>query len=120
MMKMIIKLDEEKIEKEHIYDIHKMYEYLNDFASKHELSVSLDENKNYVWIPTNLKDQFSIFGFVYNELKWKSWFFYNLKTWILYEPYAFCGFDNCFPSDLIAHWSKQLVIEDKKYGRKMH
>lgn len=119
-MRMIVRLDEEKIAREGKYDVDKLYSILNNYVKKQGLKISKDVDGNYVWEGDgDLKKEIVQFCNVYNTLKWEATFFYNVKMWIGYEPYAFCGNDSLYPVDLIKHWSEEYKKNGKMYNKKI-
>jgi len=76
MIKMLIEMDEEKIEREDKYDLNKINTYLK------ELFARIDSFKDEEGLYTN--GTFESFGAIVWRLSEQDWFLNNVKRWIWY------------------------------------
>lgn len=73
-----IVLDEEKIIKERVYDLNKIYNYIDELAKKYHLT---KVDKYTYMTQGNNQDLSNIGLFTYENLMKKDWFVDNLKEW---------------------------------------
>jgi hypothetical protein len=85
MIKMQIKIDDDKIRREKKYSPEKIQDAIDRFMLG-KLNLVKDEDGFYVGGGTG-KD-FSYFGLAFNTLRKKQWFVDNVKTWLYYNSDA--------------------------------
>lgn len=77
MMKMLIKLDEEKIEREGKYDLEKINKII--YKEFSEMGITKDESGLFV------NGDFGAFGSMIFALKKADWFLPNVSEWLWYD-----------------------------------
>ena len=82
MYKMIICLNEEKIQNDNVFNINVLYEKLNTIFSKRGFSLSL-ENGRHVYSGTDSSSDYPNLGIILNGLKKQEWFVQNISIWLL-------------------------------------
>ena len=98
MMKMLIKFDEQKVEREGKYDLEKM----NKVIDKEFLDMGVTKDENGVYV----NGDFESFGSMIFALKKLDWFVENVSEWLWYDS----GFisnptpDEYIVEDLIARY----------------
>ena len=103
MMKMLIKFDEEKIEREGEYDLEKMEEFLNkDFS---EMGIYKDEEGLY----TN--GDFVTFGSMVLVLSEADWFMDNATEWLWYDSAGQADPNVYGVEDLLEHYREKRQKE---------
>ncbi len=93
MMKMLIKLDEDKIRREKKYDINKINAYLTSAFDKR--GMTKDEDDWYI------NGNFSNCGSLIINLSEKDWFMDNVDEWLWYDS------SDASTDDLKAHYSRK-------------
>ena len=93
MMKMLIKLDEDKIRREKKYDINKINAYLTSAFDKR--GMTKDEDDWYI------NGNFSNCGSLIINLSEKDWFMDNVDEWLWYDS------SDVSTDDLKAHYSRK-------------
>lgn len=99
MMKMLIKFDEEKIEREGEYDLEKIEEFLNKEFS--EMGIYKDEEGLY----TN--GNFVTFGSMIMALSKMDWFLDNATEWLWYDSAGQADPDTYGVEELLEHYRRK-------------
>ncbi len=106
MIKMIIKMDKDKIESSGIYSVDKVYEKIDGIFKKRGLNrVEVDDDIEYCG--TGRSTDFGNFTLILNGLRKQPWFMDNAIRWIL------CNSDD---SDDPNDFSEEDLLE--YFGRK--
>lgn len=111
MMKMLIKLDEEKIEREGEYDLKKIKNFINGEISR--MGIYKDEEGLY----TN--GNFVTFGSMVLVLSETDWFMDNATEWLWYDSEGQADPNAYGVEDLLEHYKKRrrrsMLLESKNY-----
>lgn len=88
MVKMLIKLDDAKIERIGKYDKDKMWYLIDDIFDEHFCSKEIlsDGSRMYYGHPEREPKQLADIGFCYLYLRDQEWFASSVEKWIWYEP----------------------------------
>lgn len=95
MMKMLVKLDTEKIAKEGKYDVNKINAYLIDTFAKKGMKKDSDN-----WF---INGNFTTCGSLIIKLSKADWFRNNVIEWLWYDT------DDSSVEDLKAHYCKETI-----------
>lgn len=95
MMKMLIRLNEDKISSEGKYDINKIEAFLNSSFSKR--GMTKDKNGWYI------NGDFSKCGSLIIALSHKDWFLDNVSEWLWYDT------SDSSTEDLKEHYCKEML-----------
>lgn len=110
MLKMIIRLDENKIHAEKKYQLEGIYETLNHTFVKLGFPRIEDGTGDLVYRDCGRASDFSLFGKVVNTLKKQSWFMENVSVW------RFCDSDDSDnpeefnEEDLLMHYRNKMAM----------
>lgn len=109
MMKMEIKMNEEKINREKKYRLQGMYKRLDDgFADLGMLKEDGSDTLMYYGI--NEAKDFANFGRMVLALKREEWFMDNVVVWRLYESDDTVDPDDFAVNDLVEYYRKKGLI----------
>lgn len=110
MMKMEIKMNEEKINREKKYRLQGMYKRLDDgFADLGMLKVE-DGSDTLMYYGINEAKDFANFGRMVLALKREEWFMDNVVVWRLYESDDTVDPDDFAVNDLVEYYRKKGLI----------
>lgn len=87
MIKMLVKLDDAKIERIGKYDKDKMWYLIDDIFEEHFCSKEIlaDGSRMYYGNPQRVSKQFADISFCYMYLRDQEWFASSVEKWIWYE-----------------------------------
>lgn len=86
MFRILIKMDEEKVQQEQKYDLEEIYRILEElFNQKLDLLKLKSESGTLLYGDRGRDCDFSYFGLTIKELKNEEWFLDNADAWIFYE-----------------------------------
>lgn len=111
MIKMIIKMNEEKISTSREYTVERIYRALDKiFSEKGMERTNTDRGIEYTGhgYPTD----FAYFGKIMLGLKDQPWFMDNAKTWLYCNSDESDNPNEYAEEDLLAHYSRGFVWED--------
>lgn len=100
MIKMQIKMDEEKIRREGRYSMEKIYGTLDDFFVNRLLLIKANDG---FYLGSGSPDDFANFGVAMTTLGKKSWFMSNVDTWLYFNSE-----DSEDPDDFVIEDFKEL------------
>jgi hypothetical protein len=106
MIKMQIIMDDEKIAREHCYNVEKIHAALDDFMVG---SLRLAKASDGFYLGTDRRRAFSRFGIAFSTLRKKEWFADNVKTWLYFNSDASDDPDDFVIEDFKVH----CVTKDK-------
>lgn len=111
MLKMIIRMDDDKINIEKKYRLDGIYSVIDDTFAKMGFPRVEDSSGDLIYCDNGLAQDYSRFGKVVNMLKKQTWFMENVVVW------RFCDSDdsdspNDFnEEDLLKHYTKKQTME---------
>jgi hypothetical protein len=85
MIKMQIKMDEDKIRREKKYDSEKLHNAIDQFMIG---KLHLTKSEDGFYLGDGNGRDFSYFGLAFNTLRKKTWFVDNVKTWLYFNSDA--------------------------------
>jgi hypothetical protein len=101
-------MDEEKILRERIYDLQKIYASIDDiFVNKCDLVKS----ENGFYLEHGTSSDFANFGNAMGMLRNKKWFLENVKTWLMFD-----NADNNDPEDVVIDDIKEFYYKKYRIG----
>ncbi len=110
MLKIIIRMNDEKITAENKYNLNDIYNTLNDTFQTVGLPRMDDGSGALVFRDCGRAKDFSLFGKVVNTLKHQAWFMDNVSVW------RFCDSDDSdnpedfTEEDLLSHYKKKVAM----------
>ncbi len=108
MLKLEIKLDEEKIRNEKKYSVESIYRALDQAFSKHRLNQERDES-GVLWVTGNGSPKdYGSFGCIITSLCEKEWFMDYVTRWIWYNSDDGENEEDFAVEDVLYHYTKRL------------
>lgn len=110
MLKLEIKLDDEKILKESVYQLDGVYQTIENVFEKSRLPGEKGEDGTMVFYGTgNIRD-FASFGKIITWLKKKEWFINNVTKWVWYNSDNGRDDEDFSVEDVLYHYTKKASI----------
>ncbi|MCM1042642.1 MAG: hypothetical protein NC350_00295 [Corallococcus sp.] len=111
MVKMLIKLDDAKIERIGKWDRDKMWDLIDDIFEEHFCSKEIleDSSRMYYGNPQREPKQLADIAFCYVYLRDQEWFAASVEKWIWYEPTRY--------SDTLSHALENYPNFAKAYAQ---
>lgn len=110
MMKMEIKMNEEKVNAEKKYKLDKIYLALDKHFERVGLPKVEDDSDILTYRGNDDKDDFANFGIMVIGLKKQAWFTENVAIWRLYESDDTVDPDDFAVSDLVEYYREKGII----------
>ncbi|MBN3010353.1 hypothetical protein [Ruthenibacterium lactatiformans] len=107
MLKMLIRMDEDKITTEKKYHLDGIYSTINNTFSSMGFHRIDDSSGALVYRDCGRPADFSLFGKVVNTLKKQTWFMDNVMAWRLYDSDDSDSPDEFNEEDLLTHYRKK-------------
>ncbi len=105
MIKMEIRMDDEKILKERKYRLEAVYEAVDKAFGYWNFKGEKTSSGSVIYKDNGSSRDFGRFGSIVNALKKKDWFMGNVATWILYESDDSDSPEDFAAEDLIVHYA---------------
>ena len=110
MLKMIIRMDDNKITAEKKYRLEGIYHAINNTFQTIGLPRMEDSSGALVYRDCGRPRDFSLFGKIVNTLKRQSWFMENVSVWRLCDSDDSDNPDDFNEEDLLNHYRKKPVL----------
>lgn len=110
MIKMEIRMDDEKILKERKYRLEAVYEAVDKAFGHWDFKGEKTSSGSVIYKDNGSDRDFGRFGSIVNALKKKEWFMGNVATWILYDSDDSDSPDDFATEDLIAHYAGKKPV----------
>ncbi|HIY00462.1 MAG TPA: hypothetical protein IAA26_01215 [Candidatus Blautia faecipullorum] len=110
MLKMIIRMNDEKITAEKKYHLDSIYHTLNHTFQTVGLPRMEDSSGALVYRDCGRSKDFGLFGKVVNTLKRQNWFMDNVAVWRLCDSDDSDSPDDFNEEDLLTHYRTKPVI----------
>ena len=110
MLKMIIRMDDDKITAEKKYHLDGIYSTLNSTFQTVGLPRIEDGSSSLVYRDCGRARDFSLFGKIVNTLKRQTWFMDNVLVWRLYDSDDSDNPDDFNEEDLLTHYKKKPTM----------
>ena len=109
MIKMIIQMDDKKINNEKKYHLEKIYGVINGSFEKLGLNRADSDEDALVYQGTGKPTDYGRFGKIVNTLKKQDWFMDNVMLWNLCSNDESDDPKDFDVEDLLAHYKKKMV-----------
>lgn len=110
MLKMIIRMDENKIITEKKYHLDGIYHTINNAFRTVGLLRIEDGSGDLVYRDCGRTRDFSLFGKIVNTLKKQTWFMDNVSVWRLYDSDDSDTPDDFNEEDLLTHYKEKQAM----------
>lgn len=110
MLKMMIRMDDDKITTEKKYHLDGIYSTINNTFLTVGLSHIEDGSGTLVYRDCGRARDFSLFGKIVNTLKRQTWFMDNVAVWRLYDSDDSDSSENFNEEDLLTHYREKQAM----------
>jgi hypothetical protein len=111
MLKMIIRMNEDKINIEKKYRLDGIYQTINSSFAKMGLPRMEDASGSLVYRDNGHAKDYGRFGKIVNTLKKQPWFMENVIVWLLCDSDDSDNPDDFIEEDLLDHYRQKQVLE---------
>lgn len=111
MLKMLIRMDNHKIETEQKYNSESIYSTLNNAFSRMRFQRISDESNALVYCDNETGQTHGSFCQIINSLKKQGWFMENVSDWILYHSDVSDNPGDFREEDLLARYQRRRSIK---------
>lgn len=111
MLKVSIRMDEDKIKREEKYSLDTIYRSIDELFQKMELPRMEDSSDSLVYRDCGRPQDFGRFGYAVITLKNHSWFMENVAEWFLYDSDDSDDPEDFNVEDLRKHYRQKLGME---------
>lgn len=112
MLKMMIRMDDDKIVTEKKYHLDGIYSTINNTFLTVELPRIEDSSGALVYCDCGRARDFSLFGKIVNTLKNQTWFMDNVSVWRLYDSDDSDSPEDINEEDLLTHYREKQAMKD--------
>lgn len=105
MIKMEIRMDDEKILQEKKYSLNAVHDAVDKAFGQWNFKGEKTESGAVVYRDNGSERDFGRFGCIVNALKKQEWFMGNVLTWILYDSDDSDSPEDFSAEDLLAHYA---------------
>lgn len=109
MLKMVIRIDENKVLTEKKYRLDGIYSTINCAFMRRGFKRQASEKDALVYCSNGKASDFASFGIIVNTLKRETWFLENITEWGLYESEDSDNPDDFSVEDLLEHYRKRAL-----------
>lgn len=124
MLKMIIRMDDNKINGEKKYRLRKIYRTIDNAFTKTGLSRMEDMSGSLVYRDNGQSKDYGLFGKMVNVLKRQPWFMENVAEWLLCDSDDSDNSDDFNEEDLLSHYRKKSAMgvyySERKYYKALN
>lgn len=110
MLKMVIRMDDNKINNEKKYRLDGIYTTIDNVFAQVGLSRIEDMSGSLVYRDNGHSKDYGRFGRIVNALKKQAWFMENVTEWLLCDNDDFDNPDDFNEEDLLCHYGKKSVM----------
>ena len=107
MLKMIIRLNEDKIKNENIYRLDGIYKAIHSAFAQMDFSRVYDGTDAMIYHDNGDSKDFAKFGRIVNTLKKKDWFLDNVLVWLLCDSDDSENPDDFSEEDLLSYYKQK-------------
>lgn len=108
MLKLEIKLDENKINKKQLYDVASIYQALDQAFDSYHLKKEIETDGTIVFYGSGNSGDYGAFGCIITSLKDKSWFMDYVIKWIWYNSDDGENENDFVVEDVLYHYTKRM------------
>ncbi len=112
MLKMIIRMDDNKITNEQKYQLDSIYNTINHAIQDAGLPRMEDASGALVYRDCGRAKDFSLFGWFVYGLKKQAWFMDYVSVWQLYDSNDSENPNDFNKEDLLTHYRRKAAIKD--------
>lgn len=109
MLKMVIRIDENKVITEKKYRLEGIYSTIDEGFMQMGFFRQVSEKNALVYCDNGNASDFASFGIIVNTLKRETWFLENITEWSLYESEDSDNPDDFSVEDLLEHYRKKAL-----------
>lgn len=109
MIKMEIRMDDEKILQERKYNLKAVHDAVDKAFAQWSFKGEQTDSGSVVYKDNGSERDFGRFGCIVNALKKQEWFMANVLTWILYDSDDSDSPEDFAVEDLLAHYAGKRV-----------
>ncbi len=110
MLKMMIRMNDDKITTEKKYHLDGIYSTINNTFLTMRLSRFEDGSGALIYRDCGRTEDFSLFGKIINTLKKQTWFMDNVAVWRLYGSDDSDSPEDFNEEDLLTHYRKKQAM----------
>ena len=110
MLKMIIRLNEDKIKNENIYRLDGMYKAIHSAFAQMDFPRVYDGTESMIYHDNGDSNDFAKFGRIVNTLKKKEWFLDNALIWLLCDSYDSDNPEDFSEEDLLYYFKHKKSV----------
>lgn len=110
MLKMVIRMDIDKIEVEKKYHLDGIYNTIDTTFSKMGFPRVEDGSDSLVYYDNGQARDYGRFGKIVNTLKKQAWFMDNVAAWLLYDSDDSDSPDDFNKEDLLNHYRQKQAV----------
>lgn len=110
MLKLEIKMDEEKILAEQKYRVESIYQALEQAFSQYKLNQTKDADGTMCFTGNGNPKDYGAFGSIITSLREKTWFMDYVTKWIWYNSDDGENEDDFVVEDVLYHYTKRLSV----------
>lgn len=110
MIKMEIRMDDEKILQERKYNLTAVHDAVDKAFAQWSFKGEKTDSGSVVYKDNGSERDFGRFGCIVNALKKQEWFMGNVLTWILYDSDDSDSPEDFAAEDLLAHYAGKRVV----------
>jgi hypothetical protein len=110
MLKMVIRMNDDKINMEKKYRLDGIYQSLNGIFVKMEFPRMEDDTGSLVYRDNGHDKDYGRFGKIVNTLKRQPWFMENVMVWLLCDSDDSDNPDDFNIEDLLEHYRQKQVM----------
>lgn len=110
MLKMLICMNQDKINAERKYNLDNIHETINELFLNHGLSSMRNTSGEWVYRDNGDMRDYGRFGRVVNTLKRQAWFMDNVETWHFYDSDDSDNPEDFNEEDLRSHYQKKQIM----------
>lgn len=110
MLKMLICMNQDKINAERKYNLDSMHETINALFLNLGLSSMRNTSGQWVYRDNGDMRDYGRFGRVVNTLKRQAWFMDNVETWRFYDSDDSDNSEDFNEEDLLSHYQKKQIM----------
>ncbi len=110
MLKLAIKLDENKISKEQKYSVSSVYYALEEAFNSYHLRKDSEPDGTIVFYGSGNPRDYGAFGCIITSLKEKSWFMDYVIKWIWYNSDDGENENDFAVEDVLYHYTKRMSV----------
>lgn len=110
MLKMVIRMNDDKIIMEKKYKLEAIYSTIDNAFMKMGLPRQAAETNRLIYCDNGNAKDYGRFGRIVNMLKYQTWFMDNVAEWYMYESDDVDNPNDFAEEDLLAHYKRKHAL----------